>query len=264
MIDKACTVLITGASSGIGLELAKLFARDHYQLVLVARSREALEKLATDLKTNFGASAMIVVVDLSLPQAVEEVASFIDQKHIAIDVLVNNAGFGDFGYFKDTDWAKEEQMMRLNMIALTHLTKIFVRKMVARGQGKILNVASAAGFLPGPLMAVYYATKAYVLHFSEAVANELKGTGVSMTILCPGPTASGFQQMAGLEESGMVRGKKLPTSASVAKSGYRALQKGRTIVITGLKNKCMIELLRITPRFFVRNYVRRYKEDRNS
>ena len=147
---------------------------------------------------------MIVVVDLSLPQAVEEVASFIDQKHIAIDVLVNNAGFGDFGYFKDTDWAKEEQMMRLNMIALTHLTKIFVRKMVARGQGKILNVASAAGFLPGPLMAVYYATKAYVLHFSEAVANELKGTGVSMTILCPGPTASGFQQMAGLEESGMV------------------------------------------------------------
>ena len=254
------TALITGASSGIGYELTRLFAKDGYDLVLVARSEKQLVQLAQELKEKFGIAVRVIVKDLSDASAPEEVFTELQQEGITVDVLVNNAGFATYGMFAETDLAAELQEMQLNMVTLTQLTKLFLPGMLKRRQGKILNVASTAAFQPGPLMAVYYATKAYVLSFSEALANELHGTGVSVTALCPGPTESGFQKRANMEDSVMVSGKKIMDAASVARAGYRGLMAGKTIIIPGLRNKILAESVRFSPRKLVTQIARTMQE----
>jgi short-subunit dehydrogenase len=254
------TALITGASGGIGYELAKQFARYQHNLVLVARSEAKLNQLAEELRAVHRVQIAVIAQDLSQPQAVTSIHASLKAQNITVDYLVNNAGFGDFGFFVETDWAKEEQMINLNIMALTHFTKVFVQDMVQRRSGRILNIASTAAFQPGPLMAVYFATKAYVLSFSEAIANELQGTGVTVTALCPGPTDSGFLEAAALEGSKLFKGKKLPSSAEVAAYGYRAMMSGKTVVIHGTRNWLLANSARFAPRKLVTALVRKMSE----
>jgi short-subunit dehydrogenase len=256
----AKTALITGASSGIGYELAKIFARQKYNLVLVARSENKLNEIAAELKKAHGVDVVVLPKDVSLLASSQEIYDAVKQKGIDVEILVNNAGFGDFGFFTETKWEKELEMINLNMTALTALTKLFVRDMVRRKSGKIMNVASTASFQPGPLMAVYYATKAYVLSFSEAISNELQGTGVTVTALCPGPTESGFQNAAAMNDSKLVKGKKLPTSQDVAEYAYKALMNGKVVAVHGLMNKIMAQSVRYSPRAVVRSLVRAMSE----
>lgn len=249
------TALITGASNGIGLELAKEHAKHGGNLVLVARNRQKLEELAKELE-KAGSKVYIIAKDLSKTDAAQEVYDEVKKQNIQIDYLINNAGFGDYGWFYETDWKKEEQMINLNITALTQFTKLFIKDMVARKNGKVLNVASTASFQPGPGMAVYYATKAYVLHFSEAINNEVSDKGVTVTALCPGATESGFQDAAAMNESNLVKGKKLPTSAEVAAYGYKAMLKGKAVAIHGFMNALMANSVRFTPRNLVVKIVR--------
>jgi short-subunit dehydrogenase len=249
------TALITGASSGIGLELARVFAREGYGLVLVARNQKRLEEIAQELRP---AEAQVIALDLSLPGAPEE----INGKAPKVDVLVNNAGFGVFGKFVEKGLAEELNMMQLNMTALVTLTRLYLPAMISAGNGKIMNVASTAAFQPGPLMAIYFATKAFVLSFSEAIANELEGTGVIVSALCPGPTASDFQERAKMQNSALVKGRKMMDSRTVAEAGYRGLMAGKTIVIPGLANKLLTQSLRLSPRSIVTKMVRRMQEER--
>ncbi len=250
------TALITGASSGIGLELARFFAKDKHNLVLVARSEGKLKELAEELQNQYGISVKIISKDLSKINAAQEIYDQLKIQNINIDFLINNAGFGEFGFFHETAWEKEEMMINLNITALTQFTKLFVKDMVQRKYGKIMNVASTASFQPGPLMAVYYATKSYVLFFSEAIANELQDKGVTVTALCPGPTESGFQAAATLGESKLVKGKKLPSSLEVAEYGYKAMMNGETVAIHGVMNWIMAQSIRFTPRKLATTIVR--------
>ena len=256
------TVLITGASSGIGLELARVCAQHGHDLVLVARSEGKLQSLATELQSR-GVRAHVIASDLGAPGAVKAVVDRVTTLGLPVDVLVNNAGYGLFGPFVETSLETELAMIQLNIIALTELTKRLLPGMVVRKNGRILNVASTAAFLPGPLMAVYYATKAYVLSFSEAIANELEGTGVTVTVLAPGPTASGFQAAASLEESKLVAGKTLATSREVAVAAYEGLMAGAPIVIPGLVNKMTAQMHRLLPRRMVTSLVRGAQERRH-
>ncbi|MEB3179101.1 MAG: SDR family oxidoreductase [Nostocaceae cyanobacterium] len=266
MFDNLCnqgkTALITGASGGIGYEFVKLFAQDGYNLVLVARSQNKLEGIAEDFQNKYGITVKVIAKDLSLPAAPQEIYHELQQAGIKIDVLVNNAGFANYGLFHEIDMDKELQLLQVNIVCLTHLSKLFIPDMVKRGSGKILNLASTAAFQPGPLMAVYYASKAYVLSLSEAIANELEGTGVTVTALCPGPTESGFQQRAAMEDSKLVSGKKIMDAETVAKIGYDALMDGKTVVIPGVKNKIMAESVRFTPRKLVTKIVRNMQESK--
>src|SRR5450432_952809 len=191
--NRTATALITGASGGIGYELAKLFAQDHYNLVLVARSGGKLVQLADDLQREFGISVKTIALDLAAIPAPQFLFDQLQREGIPIDILVNNAAYGKFGDFSDVKLYESLGQIQLNITALTHLTKLFLGPMIEHGSGKIMNVASIAGFQPGPLMAVYYATKAYVISFSEGLANELAGSGVTVTCLCPGTTDTGFQ-----------------------------------------------------------------------
>ena len=245
------TALITGASSGIGLELAKEFAKDKINLIIVAITEGKLKELAAELQNKFGITVHILAKDLSNYNTAKEIFDWCNQNNIAVDYLVNNAGFGDFGFFVDSDWEKQLQMINLNITTLTYFTRLFLPGMVQRKFGKVLNVASTAAFQPGPAMSVYFATKAYVLHFSEAIANELEGTGVTVTALCPGATESGFQIAAAMEESNMVKGKKLPTSAEVAAYGYKAMNDGKAVAIHGMMNYLMANSVRFAPRNLV-------------
>ena len=245
------TALITGASNGIGLELAKIHASKGDNLVLVARNKTKLDELKAELEQQFKIKVYCIGKDLSAPNAALEVFSETQQEKIQVDHLINNAGFGDFGMFVETDWNKELQMINLNITTLTHFTKLYLKEMVNRKSGKIMNVASTAAFQSGPTMAVYYATKAYVLSFSEAVANEVSDKGVTITILCPGATESGFQAAAAMEESALVKGKKLPTSKEVADYGYKAMMSGKTVAIHGLMNYIMANSVRFIPRSIV-------------
>ncbi len=256
---KTKTALITGASSGIGYELAKLFAQDGYRLVLVARHRDHLLYVAGQLRETYDVSVTVLVKDLSITTAAAELVAELRQAGLPIDVLVNNAGFGAYGPFAQTSLTAEQEMMQLNMVSLVQLTKLLLPDMVSEAKGKILNVASTAAFQPGPLMAVYYATKAFVLSFSEALANELRGTGVSVTALCPGPTQSGFQQRSGMQRSRLMSGK-IMDAETVAKIGYRGLMKNKTVVIPGLKNKLLALAVRFVPRNVVTRVVRVIQE----
>ncbi len=254
------TALITGASNGIGLELAKIHAAKGDNLVLVARNMTRLNELKQQLEQQYKAKVLIIAKDLSLPDAAMEVYKETKKQGIVVDYLINNAGFGDFGLFYETDWNKELQMINLNITTLTHFTKLYLKDMVARGNGRIMNVASTAAFQSGPTMAVYYATKAYVLSFSEAIANEVKDKGVTITTLCPGATQSGFQAAAAMEESALVKGKKLPSSKEVAEYGYNAMMAGKTVAIHGTMNYIMANAVRFMPRSVVVNITRKVQD----
>jgi uncharacterized protein len=253
------TALITGASGGIGYELALLLARDRYDCILVARSADKLHALAARLESEFRVKTLVVAKDLSKPSAVDEIYEEATAAAMKVDVLVNNAGFPVFGLFSETELETELEMLQVNVVALTQLTKLFLKGMIDRRYGRILNLASTAAFEPGPLMAVYYASKAYVLSFSEALANELRGTGVTVTALCPGPTRTGFQKRGAMEDSRLVQGR-IADAESVALAGYKGLIAGKTIVIPGLTNKVVPWIVRVSPRGVVTRVVRRMQE----
>jgi short-subunit dehydrogenase len=248
---KLQTVLITGASGGIGYELAKLFARDHYDLVLVARSADKLNLVSAELHSEFGVNVKTVALDLADAPAPKFLFDQLQRDGIAVDVLVNNAGFATFSEFATMPEEEILSQIHLNITALTHLTRLFLPPMLARRSGKIMNVASTAAFQPGPLMAVYYATKAYVLSFSEALANEVAGSGVSVTCFCPGATDTGFAKRAGTENTRLFKKIGAMNAESVAQDGYRGLMAGRTLVISGTKNWLVAESVRFAPRKLV-------------
>ena len=256
------TALITGASGGIGLELARRFAAGGYDLVLVARSTAKLEDLAGELRKHGGA-VRVLAKDLAKPESPEEVCRELEAAGVTIDVLVNNAGFATYGPFVEIDLGRELEELQLNIVTLTHLTKKLLPGMLARRRGGVLNLASTAAFQPGPLMAVYYATKAYVVSFSEALAEELSGTGVTVSVLCPGPTATGFQRRAGMEASKLFSGMlQVADAAAVARAGYEGFRAGKRIVIPGLINKIGVQSIRVSPRALATKMVKRMQERR--
>ena len=244
------TALITGASFGIGLELARIFADEGYNLVLVARSADKLRQLASELEKAHGTRSLILAADLSEPGAPAYVLDQTTRADIQVDVLVNNAGFGQYGMFAENDLEECLRQIQLNVTTLTHLTRLYLPAMIERESGRILNVASTAAFQPGPLMAVYYATKAYVLHFSEAIANELQGTGVTVTCLCPGPTITEFQKRANIEGLRLAKYGAMD-ARTVAEDGYRALMEGKPTVISGFRNWLVAQSVRFAPRRMV-------------
>lgn len=249
--------LVTGASSGIGYELTKILAREGYDVAVVARSADQLEKIASDLRDDFGVRILVVPDDLADPEAPDRIFERLREAEFPVDVLVNNAGFGSLGRFVDSDTGAQVDMVQVNVAALTHLTRLYAGSMVALGRGRILNVASTAAFQPGPFMATYFATKAFVLSFSDAVGEELRGTGVTVTTLCPGPTVTGFQKRASMEHSPI--GDRLVTgdAASVARAGYAGMTKGKRVVIPGLLNRVGTVLPRLLPRALATRVVAR-------
>lgn len=255
----AGTALITGASSGIGYEFALLFAQQGYNLVLVARSRAALASLAARCAQEHGIQVEICVKDLALQTAAEELFDELYRRNILVDVLINDAGFAMQGPFVEDDVAALLDMLQVNIVALTHLTRLFLPGMVKRGRGRILNMASIGSFMPGPLMAAYFASKAYVLSLSEALANELHGTGVSVTALCPGPTRSKFAHRAGLTACKAFRGS-LMEAAEVAQEGFTALMKGKQVRITGRKLRWQMIPTPLIPRRLLAYFARQYHE----
>lgn len=247
--------LVTGASGGIGYEFAHVLARNGYDLVITARNEKKLHEAADLFVKKYGVSVVVIACDLSENTAPRNLFDEIQKKSIAIDVLVNNAGFGDFGPFYKADWNKNHAMIELNITALTELTWLFLPGMVKNRSGCIVNVASTAAFQAGPLMSVYYATKAYVLSFSEAIAYELKDTGVTVTALCPGPTESGFPAAANLDNSGLFKGKKMPSAREVAEYGYQAMTQGKVIAIQGVLNRIAAFFVKLAPRSLARSVV---------
>lgn len=240
------TALITGASAGLGVEFARLFVRDGHELILVARRRERMEALAKELSP---AKVRIVEMDLGEPGAGQRLFEAVG--NVQIDFLVNNAGFGSNGHFESLSLPNELKMIDLNVRALTELCHFLLPGMKSRGFGKILNVGSVAGFQPGPYMATYYATKAYVNSFSQALSEELASTGVTCTLLAPGATVTEFAKTAKLEKSELFRSA-ASDAASVANDGYQAMMSGKTMVISGLRNKTLVEAQRLAPRSLIR------------
>lgn len=253
-------VLITGASSGIGLELAKRFARDGHPLILVGSSAERLAEAAKALGDAARVAPSLFVKDLARPGSAAELFGEVRARSMEIGTLVNCAGFGTSGLFAQTDAALERDMMQLNMVTLTELTKLVLPDMLRRRSGRILNVASTAAFQPGPRMAVYYASKAYVLSFSEALANELAGTGVTVTTLCPGPTYSRFGKRAGIEDANVFR-MGVMSAEAVSDAGYAGLMKGRRLIIPGVRNRLLATSARFGPRRLVTAITRWMNED---
>jgi short-subunit dehydrogenase len=257
------TALITGASFGIGLELARIFAREGYNLVLVARSADKLRLLASELEKAHGARSLILATDLTEPGAPAYVMDQTTRADIRVDTLVNNAGFGQYGLFVENDLEECVRQIQLNVTTLAHLTRLYLPAMITRKHGGILNVASTAAFQPGPLMAVYFATKAFVLHFSEALGNELKGTGVTVTCLCPGPTATEFHKRAKATGMRLLRFGSMDAHA-VAEHGYRGFVAGRPVVISGFKNWLLAQSVRFAPRRLVTAIARKTQEQKAS
>ena len=241
------TALITGASSGIGRALAGCFAADGWNLVLAARGVAQMETLAAELTARHGIVATVIGADLAAAEGARGLHAEIERRGIVVDALVANAGSGAYGDFRDGDLAKDVAMIQLNTIAVVVLTRLFLPGLIAR-RGKILATASAAAFQPCPHMAIYGATKAFLLSFCEALAEEISGTGVTVTALCPGPTATGFFDAADMNASALVKGKRLPTSEEVAAFGYRAMLKGRRVVIPGVMNWLFAQSVRFAPR----------------
>jgi short-subunit dehydrogenase len=247
--------LITGASSGIGKALAENFAADGYDLILAARSVGKMETQAADLKKRHGITATVIAADLETNDGATRLHADVKARGIALDVLVNNAGYGTYGEFKDSPLGPELAMMQINMNTVVVLSKLFMPDILAN-KGRIVNLASTAAFQPGPYMAVYYATKAFVLFFSEALAEELAGSGVTVTAFCPGPTASGFQSKAEMNSSALVKGKKMPSAEEVAAQGYKAIMRGQRVFIPGAMNWIMAQSPRFMPRGLVTGVVK--------
>ncbi len=254
------TALITGASGGIGEEFARQLAAKGYNLVLVARSKDKLNQLKQAWEEEFGIRVFVLPTDLANRKQLNQLYDRIKYEKIRVDILINNAGFGDFGEFIDTNWKKEDAMIRVNINALTYLSKVLAKAMVSHGHGYILNVASMAAFQPGPLMAVYYATKAYVLSYTQAIANELKGTGVSATVMCPGPVETEFQNNAKLVDSKLFRRLKPSSARSVAASGLKAMFNRKTVHIPGGTNKLLAFSTRFMPRKLLTDTVRKMQD----
>jgi uncharacterized protein len=250
------TALITGASSGIGKGLATEFAKDGYNVILAARSVAKMQALADSLQKQYDVTATVVAADLETDVGAAQLHADVKARGITLSALANNAGYGAFGEFHHSELKGELAMMQLNMNTVVVLSKLFMPDLLAT-KGKIINTASTAAFQPGPCMAVYYATKAFVLSFSEAIASELEGTGVTVTALCPGPTASGFQDKADMHASALVKGKKLPTADEVATAGYKAMQRGQRVYIPGAVNWLSAQSVRFTPRNMVTSLVKK-------
>lgn len=249
------TALITGASGGLGLSFVKILARDGYDVVLVARNAEKLAEIKADIESSYGVRAYVVAKDLCHTESVNEVFDATEALGLKIDVLINNAGFGDFGEFHKSDINKQIRMVDLNVIALMQLCHLYIPQMIERGSGNILNVDSIAAFQAGPLMSVYYATKAFVLSFSQALTRELKGTGVKVTALCPGPIKTNFENSSELGGSGLFKNLKVWSPDTVAEFGYKNMKRGRSLCVCGALNKLIVFSNRLAPRALVRNAV---------
>jgi len=254
--------IVTGASSGIGRDLAELFARDGHDLILVARRQDALEALARTLTQRYGVLCDPFVADLARRLEREHLAARIRTVDQHVEALVNNAGSGAHGYFWETDLERELALIEVNVTALTHLTKVVLPGMLERKRGRIVNVSSVAAFQPGPLMAVYYASKAFVQSFSEALAEELDGSGVTVTAICPGPTVTEFHEAAGIGSAAPNVGAPRMTSREVAEAGYRGATRGKRVVVTGLRNKVVVLANRLLTRRRMTRIVRRLQERR--
>jgi hypothetical protein len=250
------TILITGASAGIGRELAHLFAADKSHLLLVARSEDRLRELAGEVTARYGTQTLVFPADLARPEAAQALVNRLDSRGITVDVLVNNAGFGAVGRFAELDEQQQADMMHVNVLAPTQLARLLLLRMIQRGRGGVLNVASTAAFQPGPNMAVYYASKAFVLHFTEALAEELRGTGVKATCLAPGPTATEFAERAELSDA-LLFNLGTMSAASVARAGYRGFRRGKMLVVPGVRNRLLASMVRFLPRALVRKVVKR-------
>lgn len=238
--------LITGASSGIGLELAQVMASKGHNLILVARSQKTMEDLAQKLEEQYSIKATVIAKDLSQVEAPKALYEEVMAANLQVDILVNNAGFGDSGLFANANDQKTIDMLQVNVQALTQLTRLFLPAMLSRKSGRVMNVGSTGSFAPTPTMAVYCATKAYVLSFTEALSEEVRGTGVTATVLCPGVTTTGFAKQADTEKSFLVNLYQM-TAAAVAKQGYRAMMKGKRRIVTGLFNQLLVISTLLSP-----------------
>lgn len=242
--------LVTGASGGIGLELARLHAKSGGDLLIVARSSDELEAARSEFERDYGVTVLVYVADLTNEEVPQKIYEFVKEQGGEVEVLINNAGFGGHGKFHEREWSADESMINLNVKALCEMTHLFLQDMVKRNRGKILNVASSAGFLPGPMMAIYFATKAFVVSFSQAIAEELKSDGITVTALCPGPVKTGFTDVANLDGVDMFKNAALPED--VAKVGYDAMQKGKLIAFNDWKLSLMLGWLKpFVPRWTV-------------
>ena len=252
--------LITGASTGIGKEFANIHAESGGDLIIVARSKDKLEELKTELEKKYGVKVMVIVKDLGLPEAPKEIYNEVKEASVEIDYLINNAGFGGIGKFHEREWEQDLAMINLNIVALTALTRFFLPDFVKRDEGKILNVSSTASFMPGPLQAVYFATKAFVTFFSNAIAEELHDTNITVTNLMPGATKTEFGTVSGMEKTAMFE--KTVSARGVAEDGYNGMIKGKLDVISGLtfSQKLMISMVPLTPKKIVLKQIRQMQE----
>lgn len=245
-------VLITGASVGIGYELAKLFAKDKRDLVLIARNIKKLEEVAQEIKSISPIQVYTFAADLTNPESPKQIFGFTQKENLFVETLVNNAGFGSNGYFHELPLQEELNMVQVNVTSLVHLTRLYLPEMVQKKQGSILNVASTAAFQPGPFMSNYYATKAYVLHFTEGLAEEVKPFGIQVSALCPGPTHTEFQKRANLDEAFIFKTPLTMSAKEVAESGYEAFKKGKVVHIPGIINKFLSRTVSLSPRSLIR------------
>jgi short-subunit dehydrogenase len=256
------TALVTGASVGIGRDLAIVLAENKHDLVITARNEAQLNSLAEEVKTKYGVRAEVIVMDLAKPQAAAALFEEVQRRNVAIDILINNAGFGGHGRFDTENVDQILGMLQVNIVALTHLTRLFLPGMIERKRGRIMNLASVASFLPGPLMAVYFATKAYVLSLSEAISSELKRTGVTVTAVCPGPTRTEFGKRAGINSAPSFHDGLSMDSMPVARIGYRAMMRGKRVIVTGLQNKLLTLSTKILPRRLLAASVKKLNSQR--
>lgn len=247
------TALITGASGGIGFEFAKLLAQRKWNLVLVSRDGQKLRQIADTLSAEYNIRCLAVPADLSAGGSAEVIFDILRSDNLSVDMLINNAGFGVWGSFSETDLQEDLNEVEVNISSILRLTKLFLPGMLARKQGMILNVASTAGFAPGPFMAVYYATKAFVLSFSESLSEEFRRSGVSVSVLCPGPTLTNFQKRAGIDRLNLTRRIFTMDASTVAEIGLRGLMKRKAVIVPGLRNKLLLIMIRLQPRSFVRS-----------
>lgn len=256
------TTLITGPSSGIGYELSKILASEKHNLVLVSRNAEKLEQLAAQLRSDYKVDVTVIPADLSVAGASVTVVAELEKRGIATDILVNNAGFGMFGKFAESNLKEVDELLQLNIVALTELSRLLAPGMVQRRKGKIVNIASTAAFVPGPWMAAYYASKAYVLSLSEALATEMEGTGVTVTVVCPGPTATEFQGRAKMTQSKLFTMVSPMTALAVAQDTYKGMMSGKRVVIPGTSNQILAGTSRLIPRSVTASLVARLNSSR--
>lgn len=254
MKEKIVYTIITGGTEGIGLELAKLFAINKHNLIIVARNQDKLEAVKNEFEQKYQISVEAMQIDLSVDKAYKNIIRIVEEKNLTVNNLINNAGIGSFGFFDEAEDGFEEQLININIIALTNLTKYFLKKMIKRGCGGIMNVASTAAFVGGPKMAMYYSSKAYVLSLTEALHEEVKDFGVRVSCLCPGPVKTSFQEKAGIKKSKKAK-KYLMEADKVAEEAYFGFLKGKAIIIPGYKNKLLILLNKLIPRSLSRKII---------